>query len=244
MASRWSAVSVHGNRASNSRSQSESSGVGVAGPAAALGVEVDELAGELLRGAAGAGLERLPALPAELGQRRVAAARADVAGDLRELVDREEDAVGAGVLELEVVAGDAADGLRVEAPEAGQPVVLVDDDVARAQVGERAQRAATAAAGVLARGALRPAAAEEAVLGEHRQAEPGGDEAVAQRGRGEAQLLRLGRAGALDRVLVLPAGPQAREVVAPPARPRRGGARSRPSGSPSGGASRARARPP
>ena len=54
------------------------------------------------------------------------------------------------------------------------------------------------------------------MLGEHRQAEPGGDEAVAQRGRGEAQLLRLGGAGALDRVLVLPAGPQAREVVRRP----------------------------
>jgi hypothetical protein len=53
----------------------------------ALGVEVEQLAGELLRRAPGARLHRLPALAAELGQRRVAAARADVAADLRELVD-------------------------------------------------------------------------------------------------------------------------------------------------------------
>ena len=136
IASRWSAVSVDGN-APRTRAASGVVAGRRARPAAALGVEVDELAGQLLSGAAGAGLERLPALPAELGQRRVAAARADVAGDLRELVDREEDAVGARVLELEVVAGDTADGLRVEAAEARQPVVLVDDDVARAQVGER-----------------------------------------------------------------------------------------------------------
>ena len=91
------------------------------------------------------------------------AAGADVARDLRQLVDGHEDAVGAGVLELEVVAGDAGDGLGVEAGEARDAVVLVDDDVARAQVGERAQGAAPA------RRALRPlgaAAAEQPVLGD------------------------------------------------------------------------------
>jgi hypothetical protein len=77
----------------------------------------------------------------------VAAARADVAADLRELVDRHEDAVGAGELELEVVARDAADGLRLEARELGEAVVLVDDDVAGAQVGERAEGSAAAPVG-------------------------------------------------------------------------------------------------
>ena len=112
----------------------------------------------------------------------MAAPGADVARDLRELVDGHEDPVGAGELELEVVAGDAADGLGVEAREAREAVVLVDDDVARAQVGERAQRAAAPPARVLAAGALRAAAAEEPVLGEDGEAEPGGDEAVAQGG--------------------------------------------------------------
>src|SRR3954471_7346932 len=79
----------------------------VAVAAAALGVEVEQHAGERLGGAARARLHRLPRLAAELAQRRVAAAGADVAADLRELVDRHEDAVGAGELELEVVAGDA-----------------------------------------------------------------------------------------------------------------------------------------
>ena len=46
--------------------------VGEAGAAAALGVQVQQLAGELLRRAARARLHRLPALAAELGQRRVA----------------------------------------------------------------------------------------------------------------------------------------------------------------------------
>ena len=72
----------------------------VAAPALALGVEVEQLAGQLLRGAARARLHRVPALAAELGERRRVAAGADVAADLRELVDRHEDLVVA--LELEV----------------------------------------------------------------------------------------------------------------------------------------------
>ena len=134
----------------------------------------------------------------------MAAARADVAADLRELVDRHEDAVGAGELELEVVARDAADGLRVEARELGEAVVLVDDDVAGAEVGEGAQRAPSAAGRLRALGAP---AAEEAVLGDDREAQAGGDEPVAEAGLGEAEL-RLRGAGAVD-----PRRAQAREVV-------------------------------
>jgi hypothetical protein len=114
----------------------------------ALGVQLEQLARELLRRAPGARLHRLPALAAELGQRRVRAAGADVARDLRELLDGQEHLVRARVLEVQVVAGDAPDRLRVEPGEAGDAVVLVDDDVARAQVGERAQRAAPAPPGV------------------------------------------------------------------------------------------------
>src|SRR3954470_17241963 len=179
-------------------------GEGVAVAAAALGVEVEQLAGELLGGAAGARLHGLPRLAAELAQRRVAAAGADVAADLRELVDRHEDAVGAGELQLEVVARDAADGLRLEAGELGEAVVLVDDDVAGPQVGERPQRAAPPAGRARALGALAP---EQAVLGDHREAQAGGDEAVSEVRLREVEL-RPGRAVAVD-----PVRAQAREVV-------------------------------
>src|SRR6185295_14838789 len=73
------------------------------------------------------------------------------------------------------------------AGEAGDAVVLVDDDVAGAQVGERAQRAAPAAAGPLVV-ALGAATAEEAVLGDDGELEARRDEALAQAGDGEAQL--------------------------------------------------------
>src|SRR5919112_811868 len=126
----------------------------------ALGVEVQQLAGELLRGAPRARLQAVPAPAAELAQRRVGAAGADVAADLRELLGGDEDAVVALVLEVEVVARDPRDGLRLEAGEARDAVVLVDDDVARAQVGERAQRAAAAGAPVPPRGAASTPAEE------------------------------------------------------------------------------------
>ena len=90
---------------------------------------------------------------------------------------------------IEVVAGDAGDGLGVEAGEAREAVVLVDDDVARAQVGERAQRAAARCrAGALLALA---AAADQPVLGDDRELELRRDEAVAQTRLDEAQR-RLG----------------------------------------------------
>ena len=170
-----------------------------AAPVAALGVEVEQLAGELLGGAAGARLHRVPARPAELGERRVLAAGADVARDLRELVDRHEDAVRALELEVEVVARDAGDALRVEAGEAREPVVLVDDDVAGAQVGERAQQPAAAPRRPL--GA--PAAVDQPVLGDRGELQRRADEAVAEVGLREHE----------PAVLRLPARPQPLQVV-------------------------------
>ncbi len=110
--------------------------------AAALGVQAQQLARQLLRGAPRARLHRVPARAAELAQRRVLAARADVARDLRQLVGGDEHAVIALVFEIQVVARDVRDRARLKAREARHAVVLVDDDVARAQLGERAQRAA------------------------------------------------------------------------------------------------------
>ena len=126
------------------------------------------------------------------------AAGADVARDLRELVGGHEHAVVALVFEVQVVARDVRHGARLEAREARHAVVLVHDDVARAQLGERAQRAAprrrAAAPGPSPR-ALGAAAAQQAVLGEHRELQLRRDEALAQRRRGEAQrgLERLAR---------------------------------------------------
>src|SRR3954454_8815388 len=176
----------------------------VAVAAAALGVEVEQLAGELLGGAARARLHRLPRLAAELAQRRVAAAGADVAADLRELVDRHEDAVGAGELQLEVVARDAADGLRLEAGELGEAVVLVDDDVAGPEVRERPERASLAGARPRS---FRALAAKQPVLGDDRQAQAGGDEPVPEVRLREVELRPSGA------VAVDPVRAQAREVV-------------------------------
>ena len=114
------------------------------------------------------------------------AAGADVARDLRELVGGDEDAVIALVFEVQVVARDVGDRARLEAGEARDAVVLVHDDVAGAQVGERAQRAAARGTRCSAR-ALGAAAAQEAVLGEDRPARAGCDEALLQRGGREAQ---------------------------------------------------------
>ena len=141
----------------------------------ALGVEVEELAGEHLGGAAGARLDRVPALRAERRELRRVAAGADVAGDLRELVGRREDLVLAAVLELEVVAGDAGERLRLEAREARDAVVLVDDVVADPQVGERHHPPASG------RRRRRAAAVDEAAERDHREPQLGRDEAVGQR---------------------------------------------------------------
>ena len=102
------------------------------------------------------------------------AAGADVAADLGQLVDGHEHAVRAGVLEVQVVARDVGDRLGVEPGEARDPVVLVDDDVAGAQVREAPQ---TPRAGARVRSLWRPSAAEQPVLGDHREVELGRDEA-------------------------------------------------------------------
>src|SRR5207342_3836699 len=87
----------------------------------APGVQRDQLAGELAHRDAGARLERLPRLPAELRERRSAAVGADVPADLGELVVGNVQAVVALELEVEVVADNASDLLGVEPDEAPTP---------------------------------------------------------------------------------------------------------------------------
>jgi hypothetical protein len=67
--------------------------------AATLDIERQQFAGQVLRGASGASLERLPARTAKLRKRRLARAGTDVAGDFRKLVGGRVDPVIALVLE-------------------------------------------------------------------------------------------------------------------------------------------------
>jgi hypothetical protein len=95
-------------------------------------------------------------------------------------------------------------------------VVLVHHEVAGAQFGERAQRAAapTRAAGVEAP-AWSAAAAHQAVLGEHREFQRRRDEALAKRRRDERQRARCRRRAGIRAVLE-PARLQMAEVVCRP----------------------------
>src|SRR6185503_16262087 len=142
----------------------------VAAAGAALGVEVEQLAGQ---GPGRAPRPRLHVLPAFAAQRRERrrAAGADVAAQLRQLFGRDVDAVLAFVFEVEVIAGDAADLARLEAGEAGDAVILVDDVVADAEVAEG--EFAAAAAG---RRLLGAAAVDEAAVGIDGEFQLGADE--------------------------------------------------------------------
>ena len=99
---------------------------------------------------------------------------------------RDVEAVVAAEREQQVVARDAGDLLRLEAEQLADAVILVDDVVAGAEVGERLQRAAAEAP--LARGA----APEDLVVGQEHEAEVAPDEAAA-RGRDREVEARLGR---------------------------------------------------
>ena len=154
----------------------------VAPAGAALGVEVEQLAGQGARGLARSRLHVLPALAAQRREGRIAAG-ADVAAQLRQLVGGDVDAVLALVLEVEVVAGDAADLARLEAGEAGDAVVLVDDVVADPQVAE-GEAAAGGAGGALL-GAAAPV--DEAAEGVDGEFQLGADEALAQARLGEGE---------------------------------------------------------
>ena len=138
-------------------------------------VQREELAGELAHGRASAALEVLPRLPAELGERRRLRVRSDVARDLRDLLVRNVEAVLAAEGEEEVVARDAGDVLRLEAEEPADAVILVDDVVADAKVGEGLER--TAETGVDARRPL----AEDLRVREERDPEVPPDEAPPRR---------------------------------------------------------------
>ena len=103
----------------------------------ALGGDADELARHLAHALLEPRLARLPPCPAELVE--LARLRA-VARQKLEVLDRQEEPVAAGVVDLEAVVRRAGGLDRLEADEAADAVVDVDDEVAR---GQRAASAST-----------------------------------------------------------------------------------------------------
>ncbi len=176
--------------------------VSVALAALALRVQVDQVARHLGGRALGPRLHVVPGLGAELRERRRRAVRADVAREPIELVGRHEDPVPVAVLDLEVVARDVRDRLGVEARETAEAVIGVNHHVAGAQLRERLERAAARALR-----ALGAAAAQQAVVRDHRGLQLRGDEPLAQACLREPQSL------AETLVIVDEPRPQAREVV-------------------------------
>ena len=169
-----------------------------------LRIERDQLGGELAHRLAGARLQVLPGFAAELGERGRAGVGADVLRDLAQLLVRHVETVLAAEREEEIVARDARDLLRLEADQLADAVVLVDDEVAAAEVGERRQRTAEPSVGT------RWALAEDLRVRQQDEAELAPDEASAGRRDGEEKLRLLrkvlprgddARVGALEQVL-------------------------------------------
>ena len=109
---------------------------------------------------------------------------ADVLRDLAQLLVRDVEPVLAAEGEKEVVARDPGDLLRLEAEQFPDAVVLVDDEVAGAEVGEGRERAAEPPVGA------RRSLAEDLRVGQEDEAELAPDEA-APRGRDGEEELRL-----------------------------------------------------
>jgi len=94
---------------------------------------------------------------------------------------RDVEAVLASKREQQVVARDVGDAARLEGEELADAVVLVDDEVARAQVGEALQSAADPRVGP------RRALAEDLRVREEDEAEIAQDEAAPRGGDGEEE---------------------------------------------------------
>ncbi len=233
IAASWSGVSRYGKRRLELRQPLVREVVRDSLARLPLRVELDQLAGELADGLPRARLHRLPRLAAELRERGRAGVGADVARDLAELLVRDVEPVLAAEGEQEIVARHARDGLRLEPEELADAVVLVDDVVAGAEVGEGLQRPAAEAA------LARRAAAEDLVVGQEDEAEVAPDEA-APRGRDRRTGAPAPRAGPRRARARAPRRGGGGSACAAPRRD--AGTRRRHAG-PSEGAPRARSRP-
>jgi hypothetical protein len=149
-------------------------------------VEREKLAGELADGLPRAALEVRPRLAAELRERGRVRVGADVAADLRQLLVRDVEAVLAAERQVEVVARDARDRLRLEREQLPDAVVLVHDVVAGTEVGEGLERAAEARVGA------GRALAEDLDVRQQGDAEVAPDEAAARGAHDETESRLLG----------------------------------------------------
>jgi hypothetical protein len=104
---------------------------------------------------------------------------------------RDVEAVLAAERELQVVARDSGDLAGLEAEQLADAVVLVDDVVSGAELGEGLERAPGGC------GAAAGAAAEDLRVGEQRKPQIPPDEAAARVGDGEEQLGLVGQLLAL-----------------------------------------------
>ena len=155
----------------------------------ARGVEPDQLGGDLLDRLLGPALALGPVAAAHLVQRGRLAA--DVAGDLVELVGRHVEpvarlaALGRRVLDDEVLAGGVLHRALDHLDEPADAVLLVHDDVAGLELQgiDGVPAPARHPAHLLAR---RPRPGEVG-LGEHRQAQPLGEEAAVERAGGHVR---------------------------------------------------------
>ena len=141
MAVAWSGVSSYSKASSNSRCQGLSAGEGVAGAGLALGVELQELRGHVAHGLLDPLLDLVPAAAAQPVERGPRALGARVLLHAVEGVDGHLELVAALVDEDHELAREAAEVEGLEALEAADAVVLVDDEVADAQVAEVGEEA-------------------------------------------------------------------------------------------------------
>src|SRR4029079_16111744 len=144
-----------------------------------LRIEGDQLAGELVGARTRAALDVVPGLAAQLRECGRMPVGADIARHLPDLLVRDVQPVVTAEGEKEIVARDARDGLRLEAEKLSDAVVLVDDEVARAQVGEALQSAADPRVG------SRRTLAEDLRVREEDEPEVAQDEAAPRGGDGE-----------------------------------------------------------
>ena len=133
-----------------------------------LRVESEQPLGHLAQRGADGLLYALPRRATEAVEPRGASVSAEVLRDEVEALDREVEPVALRVLEQEEVALAVADPHRLQAEVAPEPVVLVDDDVADREIGERREGSPA----LVFRPAQRPPSrAEDLPLGEHDDAE-------------------------------------------------------------------------
>ena len=128
-------------------------GEGVAALGLALGVEGQQILGEILDGGAGLALGALPVLGTQAGEGRRTIARTDIAGHPVDLIDRHIDLIAGGVAQYQILALDLADSTTDHALVDGDAMFNMDNVIPNLEPAQEG-------------GAILGAAGSAAVLGE------------------------------------------------------------------------------